>query len=424
MTKASSHNSSSHSSTGTLSDVRVIDLTRVLAGPTATQILGDLGADVIKIEHPTRGDDSRRMGPPYIKDRDDKDTSDSTYWASVNRNKRSLALDITHPDGQDILRSLAAQADIFIENFRPLNLKKYGLDDKTLTKINPRLIYCSITGFGQTGPYATRGGYDFLVQAMGGLMSVTGEPNGTPVKVGVGIADIITGLYSTIACLAALHKRQESGKGQSIDMALFDAQIAALSYVGQSYLSSQQLPERLGNEHPHIVPYQMFAARDGLIILAVGNDAQFERFCQFAHCTELASDSLFATNDGRVRHRAQLTPRIAAIIKKHDVAYWVDGLNEVRVPCGSINDLQKVFEDPQLEARSMVRDMPHSRGGTLPVIASPMHLSEHPVSYRIAPPLLGEHSHAILTDLLQMTQDRYTQLRSDGIITDKDDNSS
>lgn len=408
MKDETSHNS--------LDGIRVLDLTRVLAGPTATQILGDLGADVIKIEHPLRGDDSRGMAPPYLTHSDGTETSESAYWASVNRNKRSLALDITVPEGQKIVRNLVRNADIFIENFRAGNLERYGLDYHSLHSLNEGLIYCSVTGFGQTGPYAMRGGYDFLVQAMGGLMSITGDEHSPPMRVGVGIADIVTGLYGVIAILAALHKRIEDGKGQYIDMALFDSQLACLSYVGQAYLSSGQLPKRVGNEHPNIVPYQMFEAQDGFLILAVGNDGQFIRFCRYAHCDHLATDSRFAKNDGRVRHRDELTPMLASIIKRHKVSYWVEGLNEVQVPCGSINDLHAVFADSQVKSRKMVRTVSHPLAGMVKFIASPMHLSKSPPSYRHPPPLLGEHSRDILKKELKMSEEDINNLLKKNII--------
>ena len=336
-----------------LSGIRVFDMTRVLAGPTCTQILGDLGAEIIKIERPGRGDDSRGLGPPYLKDAEGQETRESAYFLAANRNKRSLTLNLTSPEGQDIARRLIADSDVVVENFRAGTLARYGLGAGDMCKANPRLIYCSVTGFGQTGPYASRGGYDYLVQAMGGIMSVTGEPDGPPTKVGVGVSDIITGMYAAISIQAALRHREISGEGQHIDMALLDAQVAWLSYVGENYLVSNEVPERLGSHHPNIVPYQVFEAKDGLMVLAVGNDAQFERFCKFAGISEIAEDERFATNGGRVTNREIITEILADIIKAKPIDHWVEGLVGVNVPCSPINNIDQVFANPQVEAREM-----------------------------------------------------------------------
>ncbi|MBT5374735.1 MAG: CoA transferase [Rhodospirillaceae bacterium] len=402
-----------------LSGIRVFDMTRVLAGPTCTQILGDLGAEIIKIERPGRGDDSRGLGPPYLKDTEGKDSRESAYFLAANRNKRSLTLNLTSPEGQSIARRLIADSDVVVENFRAGTLARYGLGAEDMCKANPRLIYCSVTGFGQTGPYASRGGYDYLVQAMGGIMSVTGEPDGPPTKVGVGVSDIITGMYAAISIQAALRHRDATNEGQHIDMALLDAQVSWLSYVGENYLVSNEVPERLGSHHPNIVPYQVFEAQDGLMVLAVGNDAQFKRFCTFAGIAEIAEDERFTTNGGRVTNRETITSILADIIKTKPINHWVDGLIGVNVPCSPINTIDQVFANPQVEAREMKIEMEHplASNGKVDLIGSPIKLSASPVSYRHPPPMLGQHTDEILTKLLGLSEEQLKKLHDDGLIS-------
>jgi crotonobetainyl-CoA:carnitine CoA-transferase CaiB-like acyl-CoA transferase len=402
----------------TLSAVRVFDMTRVLAGPSATQILGDLGADVIKIERPGTGDDSRGLGPPYLRDASGNETNESAYYLSANRNKRSVTLNLTSGEGQELARSLIAKCDVVIENFRTGNLAQYGLAYDQIKDKFPRLVYCSITGFGQTGPYAKRAGYDYLVQGMGGIMSVTGEPDGPPEKVGVGIADLMTGMYAVVAILAALRHRDATGAGQYIDMALLDTQVAWLSYVGQNYLTSGVVPRRVGNQHPNIMPYQVFGASDGLLILALGNDAQFGRFCTFCRRGELAKDARFATNAQRLKNRETVTPIIADLIAAHPIKYWVAGLTSVNVPCSPINTIDQVFADPQVKARGMEIAMPHQATGESGVrlIGSPIKMSETPVSYRRPPPALGEQTGEVLQELLGLDQAAISGLRRRGVI--------
>ncbi len=404
--------------TGPLSGLRVFDMTRVLAGPTCTQILGDLGAGVIKIERPGRGDDSRGMGPPYLTDAQGKDTAESAYFLSVNRNKRSVTLNLTTEEGQELARRMIGKCDVVVENFRTGALAQYGLAYDQIREAYPALVYCSVTGFGQTGPYAERGGYDYLVQGMGGIMSVTGEPGGAPTKVGVGVSDIITGMYAAIAIQAALRHRDLTGEGQHIDMALLDSQVAWLSYVGENYLVSGEMPQRLGSQHPNIMPYQVFRASDGLMVLAVGNDAQFTRFCEFAECPDLAADERYTTNARRVKNRDGLTPVLADIIASKSIAHWVEGLVGVNVPCSPINTIDQVFADPQVVARKMKINMPHPHlsGETMDLIASPLRLSRSPVSYRQAPPQLGEHTAEVLEELLEMDEKKMAALREKGVI--------
>ena len=334
-----------------LSGINVFDLTRVLAGPTCTQILGDLGANIIKIERPETGDDSRNLGPPYLDKL--KNPQESAYYLSVNRNKHSVTIDLTTKSGQNLAKKIISKCDILVENFRANNLKQYGLDYETLKKINPKLIYCSITGFGQNGPYSKRGGYDYLVQAMGGIMSITGEENGLPTKVGVGVSDIITGLYSTISILSALRYRDKKSIGQRIDISLLDSQVSWLSYVAQSYLISGKIPKRIGNDHPSIVPYQTIKAKDGLMVLAIANDNQFKNFCNFAGLDKLYIDKKFRTNSQRVKNRAKLKEILEKRISKNNINFWVSGLVKVNVPCGPINNIKKVFDDPQVIYRKM-----------------------------------------------------------------------
>ena len=388
---------------GALSHIRVLDLSRILAGPWAGQILADLGADVIKVERPGPGDDTRGWGPPWIKDDQGQDTSVASYYLCANRNKRSITVDITQPEGQDIVRRLAAQSDVVLENFKLGGLKQYGLDYDSLKAVNPRLVYCSITGFGQDGPYAPRAGYDFLIQGLGGLMSITGRPDGEPgagpMKVGVALTDILTGLYATNAVLAALAWREQSGEGQYIDMALLDVQVACLANQAMNYLATGSNPRRMGNAHPSIVPYQDFPTADGHMILAIGNDGQFARFCEVAGRPELAADARFATNRARVENRAELIPLLNEITATRTTTEWIAQLEARAVPCGPINGLAEVFADPQVQARGLAVKMPHPEAGEVPLVASPIRLSKTPVEYRRAPPLVGEHTDEILADL-------------------------
>lgn len=388
---------------GALSHIRVLDLSRILAGPWAGQILADLGADVIKVERPGPGDDTRGWGPPWIKDDQGQDTSVAAYYLCANRNKRSITVDITQPEGQDIVRRLAAQSDVVLENFKLGGLKQYGLDYDSLKAVNPRLVYCSITGFGQDGPYAPRAGYDFLIQGLGGLMSITGRPDGEPgagpMKVGVALTDILTGLYATNAVLAALAWREQSGEGQYIDMALLDVQVACLANQAMNYLATGSNPRRMGNAHPSIVPYQDFPTADGHMILAIGNDGQFARFCEVAGRPELAADVRFATNRARVENRAELIPLLNEITATRTTTEWIGQLEARAVPCGPINGLAEVFADPQVQARGLAVKMPHPEAGEVPLVASPIRLSKTPVEYRRAPPLVGEHTDEILADL-------------------------
>ncbi len=385
-----------------LAGVRVLDLSRVLAGPWCTQTLADLGADVIKIERPGTGDDTRAWGPPYLKDADGRDTSEAAYFLGANRNKRSLAVDLATPQGQAIVRKLAGQVDVLVENFKVGDLARYGLDAQSLLAEHPGLVICSITGFGQTGPYADRAGYDYAVQGMGGLMSVTGErddlPGGGPQKVGVAVADLFTGMYATVAILAALRHRDATGQGQVIDMALLDTQLAMLANLGSNYLCSGKVPGRMGNAHQNIVPYQVFEARDGHLILAVGNDRQFAKFCEIAGHPEWAADERFATNAERVRHRATLVPLLEQVIRGRPRGDWLAALEAAKVPCGSINSIAEAFADPQAQARGAVVDLPHPLTPDLRLVASPMKLSATPVTYRHAPPLLGQHSDELLRE--------------------------
>ena len=385
-----------------LEGVRVLDLSRVLAGPWCTQTLADLGADVTKVERPGSGDDTRAWGPPYLKDDAGADTSEAAYYLGANRNKRSIAIDIAQPDGQALIRRLAAQTDVLVENFKVGDLARYGLDAASLLAANPGLIVCSITGFGQTGPYKDRAGYDYAVQGMGGLMSVTGErddlPGGGPQKVGVAVADLFTGLYATVAILAALRHRDATGQGQVIDMALLDTQLAMLANLGANYLCTNVAPGRMGNAHQNIVPYQVFEASDGHLILAVGNDSQFAKFSELAGRPDWASDPRFSKNADRVRHREVLVPQLAEAIKARPRDVWLAALEAAKVPCGAINNLAQAFADPQVEAREMTVAMAHPLTDGLRLVASPMKLSATPVAYRHAPPLLGQHTHELLTE--------------------------
>ncbi|WP_337194453.1 CaiB/BaiF CoA-transferase family protein [Pseudomonas syringae] len=405
---------------GALSHIRVLDLSRVLAGPWAGQILADLGADVIKVERPGCGDDTRAWGPPFLQDAAGHNTSEAAYYLSANRNKQSVTIDFTRPEGQKLVKQLAAKSDIVIENFKVGGLAAYGLDYVSLKAINPRLIYCSITGFGQSGPYATRPGYDFMIQALGGLMSLTGLPEGEegagPVKVGVALTDILTGLYSTTAILAALAHRDQSDVGQYIDMALLDVQVACLANQAMNYLTTGVAPERLGNAHPNIVPYQSFPTADGDLILTVGNDSQFRKFAEVAGQQQWADDPRFLTNTLRVAHRAELIPLIRQVTVFKATAQWVAALEAVGVPCAPVNDLAQVFADPHVVARGLAIELPHALGGKVPQVASPIRLSETPVEYRRAPPMLGEHTAQVLEELLGLGSDEVASLRAAGVL--------
>ncbi len=405
---------------GALSHIRVLDLSRVLAGPWAGQILADLGAEVVKVERPGVGDDTRHWGPPFLRDEAGENTAEAAYYLSANRNKQSLTLDFTQPEGQRIVRELAARADVVVENFKVGGLAAYGLDYATLKALNPRLIYCSITGFGQTGPYAKRAGYDFMIQGLGGLMSLTGrnddETGAGPVKVGVALTDILTGLYSAVAVLAALNQRERSGLGQHIDMALLDVQVACLGNQALNYLTTGVAPKRLGNAHPNIVPYQDFPTADGDFILTVGNDGQFRKFCEVAGHPEWADDPRFASNRARVAHRTELIPLIRQATVFRTTAEWVAALEQAGVPCGPINDLAQVFADPQVIARGLRVELPHPLAGSVPQVASPIRLSETPVEYRNAPPLLGEHSEQVLREWLGMAASEVAALRERGVL--------
>jgi crotonobetainyl-CoA:carnitine CoA-transferase CaiB-like acyl-CoA transferase len=404
---------------GALEGLRVLDLSRVLAGPWASQLLGDLGADVIKIERPSAGDDTRGWGPPWLADKSGQPTSDAAYFLCTNRNKRSLTVDITRPEGQAIVHELAARADVVLENFKVGGLAAYGLDYAGLAALNPRLIYCSITGFGQDGPYAPRAGYDFLIQGMGGLMSLTGradnEEGAGPQKVGVALTDILTGLYASNAIQAALLHREKSGAGQHIDLALLDVQIACLANQAMNYLVSGKPPQRMGNAHPNIVPYQDFPTADGDMILAIGNDGQFARFCAIAGHPEWATDERFATNAGRVKHRTELIPLLRQATVMRTTADWIAALENAAVPCGPINDLAAVFADPQVQHRGMRVDLPHAAGGSAPQVANPIRLSFTPISYRRAPPTLGQDTNDVLRELGR-SEDAIKALRKAGVV--------
>jgi crotonobetainyl-CoA:carnitine CoA-transferase CaiB-like acyl-CoA transferase len=404
--------------TAPLAGLRVFDLTRILAGPTCTQLLADLGAEVIKIERPGQGDDTRKWGPPYVVDKDGHETGTSAYYLSANRNKRSVTLDIATDAGRDLALKLIAESDILVENFKAGGLKKYGLSYDDVKAHAPHIIYCSITGFGQTGPYSDRAGYDYLAQGMGGIMSLTGEPEGAPMKVGIGIADIMCGMYASSAILAALHHRHQTGQGQHIDLALLDTQVAWLSYEGLNYLTSGQVPERRGNEHPNIVPYKTMPAADGYVILAVGNDRQFQRFCAVAGRPDLAEDPRFATNAERVRNRRELYPILEALTPAKTQDEWVEALNARGVPCGPVNTLDRVFADPQIQHRGMqIRmDYPDAGSGKVDLIGNPIGFSRTPVDYRRPPPKLGEHTDAVLGEALGLDAAEIADLRRKGVI--------
>ncbi|NUB24961.1 CaiB/BaiF CoA transferase family protein [Azospirillum brasilense] len=398
---------------GPLSHVRVLELSRVLAGPWAAQTLADLGADVIKVERPGAGDDTRAWGPPWAGE-------ESAYFLSTNRGKRSITIDFERPEGQELVRKLAAQADVVIENFKVGGLVKYGLDYDSLKAVNPGLVYCSITGFGQDGPYAKRAGYDFMIQGMGGLMSITGQPDaeagGGPVKVGVAVTDVFTGLYATIGVLGALAHRDRTGEGQWVNLALLDVQVAVLANQAMNYLVGGKAPQRLGNAHPNIVPYQAFATLDGHIILAVGNDGQFTKFCQVAGRPELAQDPRYATNPARVANRKELVPILELLLEQRTSRDWLSALEAVGVPCGPINDVSQVFADPHVQARHIHQDLPHPTAGTVPTVASPIRYSATPIEHTVAPPTLGQHTDAVLEQALGLCAADIAALREKGVV--------
>jgi crotonobetainyl-CoA:carnitine CoA-transferase CaiB-like acyl-CoA transferase len=412
-----------------LAGIRVLDLSRVLAGPWCTQTLADLGADVIKIERPPGpdhpgGDDTRTWGPPFLKDRSGADTSDAAYYLGTNRNKRSVTVDLASSAGQALIRRMAERCDVFVENYKVGDMARYGLDAASLLALNPRLVYCSVTGFGQTGPYRERAGYDYAIQGMGGLMSVTGPgrheiaddaPGGGPQKVGVAVADLFTGLYATTAILAALRHRDRTGQGQAIDMALLDSQVAMLANLGAGYLTTGIAPQRAGNAHQNIVPYQVFEVSDGHVILAVGNDGQYARFCRVAGRPDLATDPRFVRNADRVRNRSILVPLLAAEMKRRPRQDWLSALEQAKVPCGPINDLSEVFADPHVQARQMTVEMSHPLAGPMRLVASPMKLSATPVQYRLAPPLLGADTEVVLAEF-GLTPDEIAALHKSGAI--------
>jgi crotonobetainyl-CoA:carnitine CoA-transferase CaiB-like acyl-CoA transferase len=390
-----------------LQGIRVLDLTRVLAGPWCTQNLADLGADVIKVEKPGAGDDTRGWGPPFLKARDGSDTTDAAYYLAANRGKRSIAVDIASAEGQAVIRSLAAVSDVVVENFKVGQLRKYGLDYDALKAMNPRLIFCSITGFGQTGPWAHRAGYDFIIQGLGGLMSITGEadgrPGGGPQKAGVAVADLFTGMYATQAILGALYHRERTGQGQYLDVALLDCQVAMLANMNTNYFNSGRAPRRWGNAHPNLVPYQTFKASDQWIIVACGNDEQYRRFCEAGESPELASDSRFSRVQDRIRNRDALIPLLEIMVARRTAQYWTDALERAGVPCGPINDLPQVFENPQIKARGLQIAVERDDAGAVPLVGNPVKYSATPPLYRRAPPRLGEHTAEVLSEVLGMS---------------------
>ncbi|HUR88078.1 MAG TPA: CaiB/BaiF CoA-transferase family protein [Ramlibacter sp.] len=407
-----------------LTGIRVLDLSRVLAGPWCTQTLADLGADVIKIERPGTGDDTRTWGPPFLQDDEGRDTHEAAYYLGCNRNKRSVTCDIARPEGQALVRELAARCDVLVENFKVGDLKRYGLSYEDLREIHPRLVYCSITGFGQTGPYRERAGYDYIVQGMGGLMSITGERDdlgGGPQKVGVAVADLFTGMYATVAILAALRHAERTGEGQRVDMALLDTQVAMLANLGANYLVSGKVPGRAGNAHQNIVPYQVFETAPGaqgrdFIILAVGNDTQFAKFCDAAGRKDIAADARFAKNRDRVRNRGVLVPMLEDVMRTKTKAQWLDALEVARVPCGAINNLAEVFDDEQVNQRGMVDTWAHPLRGDLRLVGSPIKMNGTPVRTKRAPPLLGQHTQEVLREVLGWADARIAGARDRGVI--------
>jgi crotonobetainyl-CoA:carnitine CoA-transferase CaiB-like acyl-CoA transferase len=408
-----------------LSGIRILDLSRVLAGPWCTQTLADLGADVIKIERPQTGDDTRTWGPPFLKDAQGNDTPEAAYYLGTNRNKRSVTCDIAKPEGQALIRELAIHCDVFVENFKVGDMARYGLDFESIKAINPRMVYCSVTGFGQTGPYADRAGYDYAIQGMGGLMSVTGERDelgGGPQKVGVAVADLMTGMYATVGILAALRHAEKTGEGQQVDMALLDTQVAMLANLGANYLVSGKVPGRMGNAHQNIVPYQVFEVAPALdgskdrVIIAVGNDSQFRKYCEVAHVPELGVNPLFALNRDRVMNRAQLVPILETVMRTRRKADWLAALEAAKVPCGAINNLAEVFTDPHIQSRDMVTHWQHPHQSDLRLVSSPIKLSATPVRTDMPPPLLGQHTDEVLRSLLNFPDAKLSELKGNKVI--------
>tara|TARA_Y100001970_G_scaffold294286_1_gene449811 strand:- start:26711 stop:27898 length:1188 start_codon:yes stop_codon:yes gene_type:complete len=395
-------------------------MSRILAGPWCGQTFADLGAEVIKVERPGRGDDTRAWGPPFMEDVEGNETQTAAYFLSANRGKKSVTIDITKPEGQDLIRKLVSKCDVLLENYKVGGLQKYSLDYQSLSKINPRLVYCSITGFGQDGPYCQRAGYDFLIQAMGGLMSVTGEsedkPGGGPQKIGVALSDIMTGLYTVIGALSALAYRDKTGRGQHVDMALLDVTVASMANQAMNYLIDGGVPTTMGNAHPNIVPYEAYKSADHYIIIAVGNDEQFRRLCEVAGCVGLADDERFVTNRDRVNNRSELGIILNEIIVSKPRIFWLEELENVGVPCGPINNLEQVFADPQIQSRGTQRQLDHPEGGKLPTVANPIHLSESPIEYERPPPILGQHNGEVFGRLLRLTQDDIQRLKDDGVV--------
>ena len=402
---------------GPLDGIRVLDLSRVLAGPFCTQMLADLGAEVIKVERPGVGDETRTWGPPYVRDTEGADTTESAYYLCANRNKRSITVDFSRPRGVALVKRLLERCDVLLENFKVGGLAKFGLGYEQLREEFPALVYCSITGFGQTGPYAQRPGYDMMAQGMGGLISITGEPDRPPSKVPVAINDIMTGMYTAVALLSALRHRDRTGEGQHVDVGLLDVQVSWLANVASNYLVGGRLPQRLGTAHPNTVPYQVFPTRDGFIIIAANNDGQFERFCEAARAPELLDDPDFASNALRVLNRDRLVPEVEAITRTRDTAAWMEALEAARVPCAPVNTMDRVFSDPQVQARGMRIAMPHPLAGDdVPLVGSPIKLSRTPVSYRRAPPTLGQHTDEVLSEVLNLCETEREALRDEGVI--------
>ncbi len=405
---------------GPLSGLRVLDLSRILAGPWAGQTMADLGAEVIKIERPGRGDDTREWGPPFVAGKDGRDTPDAAYFHCANRGKKSVTIDLSSAKGQEIVRALARESDILLENYKRGGLARYGLGYDDLRAVNPGLVYCSITGFGQTGPYADRAGYDFLIQAMGGFMSITGErdeiPGGGPQKIGVALSDVLTGLYATVAALAAIRERERTGRGKHVDMALFDVTVASTANQAMNFLATGKAPTRMGNAHPNIVPYQSFKTADHYVVVAVGNDAQYERFCNAGGRPDLAEDERFRTNVGRVEHRGVLVPALSEMMLTRTREEWIAMLEAVGVPCGPINDLDRIFDDPQAQARGLRIDLPHPEAGTVPGVANPIRYVGEPHDYPGAAPVLGGHTDRVLAEILGMEAGEIAALRAGGVI--------
>ncbi|MGA8784153.1 MAG: CaiB/BaiF CoA-transferase family protein [Polaromonas sp.] len=403
-----------------LGHLKVLDLTRILAGPWATQNLADMGAEVIKIERPGVGDDTRTWGPPFLKDAEGRETRDSSYFLSANRGKQSVTVDLASPDGQEIIRQLVRDADILVENYKVGTLARYGLAYEDLRKVNPRLVYCSVTGFGQDGPYAALPGYDYVFQGMGGLMSITGVPDGepgaAPMKSGIAISDLLTGMYATTAILAAIEHRHISGEGQYIDMSLLDCIVTINSYQAINYFLSGKIPQRMGNAHSNMVPYQVFQCREGDIIIAVGNDSQYAAFCKVIDRPLLATDPQFSTGPQRNRNREALIPLIAEAMLAKTMEEWVTLLEANNVPCGPIHNMKQVFEDPQVMHRDMQLSLPHSAGVNAPSVANPIRLSDTPIRYERSAPTLGEHNHAILNERLGLSAERLAELKARGVV--------